>query len=145
MSLPLFDPIPPPGLDEVQVAFATRLDPAHHGPQGTVAHAFVLDLDHRRLLMEELFEASEMFDFHEVAADDRHLVVDVLEVTPTRTSLHVQPDRAMTYCAIAREIAAMLEAVGARVFGGTLQPARLHWIVEPMGVPSPLPRAAVPA
>jgi hypothetical protein len=119
--------------DEVESAFAQRMVPAHAAAQARVAHPFLLEVDHRPLSLEEIFVASEAFDLHE-AAPHRRLVVDVLEVSPTRTRLHLRPQLAMTYCAIAREVEDLLHAVAGRIAGSQMRTSRLEWVVEPVGV-----------
>lgn len=124
------------GLDEVESAFAPRLHPAHEDPQARVAHPFLLDVEHRPLSLEEIFSASEAFDVHE-AGPGRHLVVDVLEVSPTRTRLHLKPEVALTYCAIAREVRDMLADVAGRLPGSQMRTSRIEWVVEPVGIRTP--------
>lgn len=132
--LAAFDPIP----DAVQSSFSSRMVPAHDRPQGHVGHAFLLDLEHRPLELEEIFAASELFDLHE-AALRRNLIVDVLEVTPTRTTLHLKPERAMTYCAIAAEVRAMVAEAAQRIPASGLRASRLQWVVEPVGIRTQVP------
>lgn len=119
--------------DEVEAAFAPRMAPAHVEAQARILHPFLLEVDHRPLTLQEIFVASEAFDLHETLPR-RHLVVDVLEVSPTRTRLHLRPEVAMTYCAIAREVDELLFDVGSRIEGSQMRTTRIEWVVEPVGV-----------
>lgn len=108
-----------------------------------VPHAFMLDLKHARLSLLDMFRVSRMFDFHEVPNNGyssgdsvRNLIVDVIEVTPERTTLHVKPSRPLSYDAMASEVDAMVTEIGARVFSSQIEVSRLAWIIKPMGMPS---------
>jgi hypothetical protein len=123
------------GPDVVQSAFQDRMREAKTQPEALIGHAFVLELEHRPVLLEEVFEATALFDYHEVSPDCR-LIVDVLEVASTHSRLHVKPDRPLSYRFIAEEVGALVGRASRRIFGGTLRVTRVRWQHDVMGAPS---------
>src|SRR5688500_16350135 len=72
---------------------------------------FRLTVEHAALDFKGMFASAEAFDFYEVngvAGENSgkarlDLCVDIVEVTPTSTTVHVTPARPMSYADIAAE------------------------------------------
>ncbi|MHB1260554.1 MAG: hypothetical protein ACYC2H_02435 [Thermoplasmatota archaeon] len=110
-----------------------------------VEYPFKLTVEHDALDLKGMFASAEAFDLYEVggaAAESlgtaRHwLCVDVIEVTPTTTTVHVTPTRPMSYAGIATETQSMVDGIAASVFpGGHVRGTRVQWIVSNTGIPS---------
>ena len=108
---------------------------------------FKLTVEHGTLDFAGMFAAAEAFDFYEVngvAGDNagkarRELCVDVLEVTPTATTLHVTPARPMPYAEIAAEMERMVSGIARHHLpGGKAKGVKVQWVVPNTGIPSDL-------
>lgn len=108
---------------------------------------FKLTVEHGALDFAGMFAAAEAFDFYEVngvAGENagkgrRELCVDVLQVTPTATTLHVTPARLMGYAEIAAEMQRMVDGIARRHLpGGKAKGVKVEWLVASPGIPSDL-------
>lgn len=108
---------------------------------------FRLTVEHGPLDFKGMFAAAEAFDFYEVNGVDgensgkarRELCIDVLEVTPTSTTVHVTPARPMSYAAIAEEMESMVNGIARhKLPGGKVKGMRVQWLVANTGIPSDL-------
>lgn len=108
---------------------------------------FKLTVEHAALDFKGMFAAAEAFDFYEVngvAGENfgkarRELCVDIVEVTPTTTTVHVTPARPMTYAAIAEEMEFMVTGIAKHTFpGGKANGMKVQWLVPNTGIPSDL-------
>jgi hypothetical protein len=108
---------------------------------------FKLTVEHAPLDFAGMFAAAEAFDFYEVngvAGDNagkarRDLCVDVLEVSPTATTLHVTPARLMSYAEIAAEMQRMVDGIAKHHLpGGKAHGVKVQWLLANPGIPSDL-------
>jgi hypothetical protein len=108
---------------------------------------FKLTVEHGALDFKGMFAAAEAFDFYEVhgvAGENfgkarRELCVDIVEVTPTSTTVHVTPAKPMSYQAIAEEMDTMVTGIARHAFpGGKAKGMRVQWLVPNTGIPSDL-------
>lgn len=108
---------------------------------------FKLTVEHAALDFKGMFAAAEAFDFYEVngvAGENfgkarRELCIDIVEVTPTSTTVHVTPARPMTYAAIAAEMESMVNGIARHTFpGGKAKGMKVQWLVPNTGIPSDL-------
>ncbi|HUR61099.1 MAG TPA: hypothetical protein VM286_01880 [Candidatus Thermoplasmatota archaeon] len=108
---------------------------------------FKLTVEHGPLDFAGMFRAAEAFDFYEVrgiAGENvgkarRDLCVDVMEVTPTATTLHVTPAKLMSYADIAAEMENMVTGIARQVLpGGKVKGLRVQWMIASTGIPSDL-------
>lgn len=108
---------------------------------------FKLTVEHAALDFKGMFAAAEAFDFYEVngvAGENfgkarRELCIDIVEVTPTSTTVHVTPARPMTYPAIAAEMESMVGGIAKHLFpGGKAKGLKVQWLVPNTGIPSDL-------
>jgi hypothetical protein len=108
---------------------------------------FKLTVEHGALDFAGMFRAAEAFDFYEVrgiAGENvgkarRDLCVDVLEVTPTSTTLHVTPAKLMSYAEIAAEMEHMVTGIAKLVLpGGKAKGLKVQWVIPNTGIPSDL-------
>jgi hypothetical protein len=108
---------------------------------------FKLTVEHAALDFKGMFASAEAFDFYEVngvAGENfgkarRELCVDIVEVTPTSTTVHVTPARPMTYAAIAEEMEFMVTGIARHTFpGGKAKGMKVQWLVPNTGIPSDL-------
>jgi hypothetical protein len=113
----------------------------------TIDCPFKLTVEHGPLDFAGMFAAAEAFDFYEVNGVEgdnagkarRDLCVDVLEVTPTATTLHVTPTRLMAYADIAAEMQRMVDGIARRHLpGGKATGVKVQWLVTSTGIPSDL-------
>lgn len=121
------------------------------GKAGERKHAvdfsFKLTIEHGELDLKGLFAAAEAFDLYEVngvggenaGKARRPFCVDVLEVQPTCTMVHVTPSSPMTYPEIATEMDHMVKGLAKlHLPGGKAKGLRLQWVVPNTGIPSDL-------
>jgi hypothetical protein len=119
------------------------------GPQGkqiSIDTPFRLTVNHGELDLEGLFAAAQAFDFYEVngvAGENagkarRPLIVDVLESTPTATTLQVTPTCLMTYAEIAKEMKQMVDGIAERHLPGGATGVRVQWLASKLGMASDL-------
>ena len=113
-------------------------------PRPTVGFPFRLTLEHPPVDLRGMFRLTHAFDLYEVrgvAGENvdharKDITVDVLEVTPTTTTLHITPANAMTYEALAAEVEALVKGIADRHLGGHAKAAKLQWLVDPIGITS---------
>lgn len=108
---------------------------------------FKLTVEHGVLDFQGMFAAAEAFDFYEVhgvAGENfgkarRDLCVDVVEVTPTSTTVHVTPAKPLSYADIAAEMEAMVTGIAKHHLpGGKAKGMKIQWLVSNTGIPSDL-------
>jgi hypothetical protein len=108
---------------------------------------FKLTVEHAPLDFKGMFAAAEAFDFYEVhgiAGENfgkarRELCIDIVEVTPTSTTVHFTPAKPMSYAAIAEEMDSMVTGIAKHMFpGGKAKGMRVQWLVPNTGIPSDL-------
>ncbi|MFA5944948.1 MAG: hypothetical protein WC876_10840 [Candidatus Thermoplasmatota archaeon] len=108
---------------------------------------FKLTVEHAPLDFKGMFASAEAFDFYEVhgvAGENfgkarRELCIDIVEVTPTSTTVHVTPARPMSYAAIAEEMEFMVTGIAKHTFpGGKAKGMKVQWLVPNTGIPSDL-------
>ena len=109
--------------------------------------AFKLTVEHGALGVREMFAAAEAFDFYEVhgvAGENfgkarRELCIDIVEVTPTSTTVHVTPAKPMSYADIADEMEFMVTGIAKhKLPGGKVKGMKVQWLVPNTGIPSDL-------
>lgn len=120
-------------------------------PGGEFARKFNIDfqfrltVQHPELDMVQMFRAAEAFDHYEVNGANgenkgkprKDVCVDVLECTPTATTLHITPGRPMTYVEIATEMDLMVSEVAKHHLpGGKARGVKVQWIVPNPGIAS---------
>ncbi|HUR25835.1 MAG TPA: hypothetical protein VM327_07480 [Candidatus Thermoplasmatota archaeon] len=108
---------------------------------------FKLTVEHAPLDFKGMFASAEAFDFYEVhgvAGENfgkarRELCIDIVEVTPTSTTVHVTPAKPMSYAAIAAEMEYMVTGIAKHTFpGGKAKGMKVQWLVPNTGIPSDL-------
>lgn len=108
---------------------------------------FKLTVEHGPLDFKGMFAAAEAFDFYEVhgvAGENfgkarRELCIDILEVTPTSTTVHVTPAKPMSYADIAEEMEFMVNGIAKhKLPGGKVKGMKVQWLVPNTGIPSDL-------
>ena len=113
----------------------------------TVDFPFKLTVEHAALDFKGMFASAEAFDFYEVngvAGENfgkarRELCIDIVEVTPTSTTVHVTPARPMSYAEIATEMEFMVNGIAKNTFpGGKAKGMKVQWLVANTGIPSDL-------
>jgi hypothetical protein len=126
--------------------------PAPGGTEGRIKKPnidfpFKLTVEHAPLDFKGMFASAEAFDFYEVhgvAGENfgkarRELCIDIVEVTPTTTTVHVTPAKPMTYADIAAEMEFMVAGIAKHTFpGGKAKGMRVQWLVPNTGIPSDL-------
>ncbi|MBI2077183.1 MAG: hypothetical protein HYT80_02255 [Euryarchaeota archaeon] len=107
---------------------------------------FVLVLEHPVVDLPGMFELTQAFDMYEMEADStdqqglvkENILVDVLELTPTVTTIKVTPAETMSYAAMAKHTQAMLDSLSKRLFKGKARIVRMSWEIDKTGVASDL-------
>src|SRR5690242_7237464 len=97
------------GAGDDLVAFNVQAADPARVKKPNVDFPFKLTVEHAPLDFKGMFAAAEAFDFYEVNGVSgenfgkarRELCVDIVEVTPTSTTVHVTPAKPMSYAAIA--------------------------------------------
>lgn len=106
---------------------------------------FLITLEHPTLDVKGMFELTQAFDMYEMqlGPDGQHqlkeiILVDVLEVTPTLTTIKVTPAEAMPYLELLKHVDPMLTKVASLFFKSKFKVARLTWEIGQTGVASDL-------
>ena len=132
---------------EAKPAASTEAGTAVRVKKPNIDFPFKLTVEHGQLDFKGMFAAAEAFDFYEVhgvAGENfgkarRELCVDIVEVTPTSTTVHVTPAKPMSYAAIAAEMEFMVAGIAKHTFpGGKAKGMKVQWLVPNTGIPSDL-------
>lgn len=109
---------------------------------------FTLILEHPPIDLKGMFELSQAFDMYEMEKDStekaggglvkERILVDVLQCTPTESTIKVTPAEAMSYAEMSKHAEAMIQNLSKRLFKGKVKVARLTWEVDKTGVASDL-------
>lgn len=108
---------------------------------------FTIVIEHPRRDLRGMFEVTQHFDMWEIERnpeDDEgaqikeEILVDVLECTPTRTTIKVTPAHSMSYKDMAKHTDIMMRTLNARLFDGKAEAVKLTWEIDKTGVSSDL-------
>lgn len=105
---------------------------------------FVIRLQHGPIGLTEMFELTKAFDLYEMEKDlsdqeglvKENILVDVLECTPTETTIKVTPAQSLPYDAITKHVQLMVVAVTKRLLKGRAKVVSLKWEIDKTGVAS---------
>ena len=119
---------------------------ATHLPVGdsiAVDFPVVLTFDHPELTLQGMFQFAGAFDEYELQDDPingrpvkERIAVDVVEVTPTRTTIRVTPVKRLAYLDLAAIVEAMIQRVTTGIVQGRVALVRMTWEIEGPGVAS---------
>ncbi|HLE47654.1 MAG TPA: hypothetical protein VI818_05100 [Candidatus Thermoplasmatota archaeon] len=107
---------------------------------------FILVLEHPAVDLKGMFDLTQAFDMYEMERDaaapeafvKENILVDVLECTPTVTTIKITPAETMSYARMAKHTDIMLNNLGKRLFKGKAKIIRLAWEIDKTGVSSDL-------
>lgn len=109
---------------------------------------FTMVIDHAALDLRGMFELTQAFDMYEMEKDStdkegrgmvkERILVDVLECTPTQSTVKVTPAETMSYAEIAKHTEAMMQNLSKRLFKAKPKVAKLTWEIDKTGVASDL-------
>jgi hypothetical protein len=105
---------------------------------------FLVYLDHEPIGLADMFRLTEALDFYEIEPDPsgarelvKHtLTVDVVEVTPTDTTIKITPTRPVSYDVLSAHLDALLKRIGKSVLKKAPKLKRLRWEIAKFGVAS---------
>ena len=109
-----------------------------------VEFPFRVTLEHGAVDHRAMFRIAETLDFYEVVGiqgenkgkERRPLTIDVIELTRTRTVMHLTPSRSVPYAEMSAELDHIVEGANQRLFGGTAKVERIEWNIGKTGIAS---------
>lgn len=114
----------------------------------SVNFPFTIVLQHPPIDLKGMFDLTQAFDMYEMERDSSNkeggtlvkerILVDVLECTPTESTIKVTPAEAMSYAEMARHTEAMIQNLSKRLFKSKAKVAKLAWEIDKTGVASDL-------
>lgn len=113
----------------------------------SVNFPFTLVLEHPPIDLKGMFELSQAFDMYEMEKDSTNkegtlvkdrILVDILECTPTQSTIKVTPAEAMSYAEMSKHAEAMIQNLSKRLFKSKAKVAKLTWEIDKTGVASDL-------
>jgi hypothetical protein len=108
---------------------------------------FTIVLQHPPRDLAGMFEVTQAFDMWEIELNPdekdgtqvkEQILVDVLECTPTETTIKVTPAHAMSYAEMAKHTEIMMKTLSKRLFQGKSKAVKLTWEIDKTGVASDL-------
>ncbi|MBI2078169.1 MAG: hypothetical protein HYT80_07350 [Euryarchaeota archaeon] len=103
----------------------------------------VLTFDHPELTLQGMFQFAGALDEYELQGDPingrpvkERISVDVVDVTPTRTTIRVTPMKRLAYLDLAAIVDAMIHRVTSGIINGRVALVRMTWEIEAPGVAS---------
>lgn len=119
---------------------------APEGVEIAVNFPFIMKIDHAPLDVSEMFVLTKALDLYEMQKNlaepgsyvKDQILIDVLECSPTQTTIKVTPADSLPYTVLAKYTEFMLKTITKQYLKGKSKVALIKWEIDKTGVASDL-------